>query len=152
MSSQDIVFELKLKASLQDAWAYWIDPKLVVRWLSVEANIEPRQEGAYELFWDPTNPHENSTVGCKIITFIPEKVLSFEWRGPPAFADVMNTQPLPTWILMTFEMIHEEKTIIHFRHSGWDISKQWKSARTWQESEWLKAFKELKKMTAEVSQ
>ncbi len=146
MSSNDLTVDLKLKTSVEEIWSYWIDPCKLEKWLTVKANVEPMLNGLYELFWEPDSREQNSTIGCKFIAFVPNKLIAFQWKGPVPFADLMNTEPPPTWVSVSLEAINPECTTIHFRHSGWGESDRWKEARSWQEQAWSAAFKELLKI------
>lgn len=39
---------------------------LLVGWLTSAAEVEPRVGGKYELFWEPADRENNSTIGCRI--------------------------------------------------------------------------------------
>ena len=143
MSTQDITFDLELSIPTENAFKLWTDSKILEQWLTTSANVEPKLHGAYELFWDPSNRNENSTLGCKITSFLPGKILSFEWRGPVPYADLMNVNPFPTWVSINFEALETNKTIIHFRHSGWGVGERWSKAKQWQTNAWDMAFKDL---------
>lgn len=151
MSTRDIVFNLELPIAAESAWKLWTDSKLLEKWLTTEASVDPKLNGSYELFWDPTNKNENSTLGCRINAFVPNKILGFEWRGPVPFAALMNIKPFPTWVVLSFESTAINKTIIHFRHSGWGVGEDWNKARQWQENAWRMAFKELEELMAASS-
>jgi uncharacterized protein YndB with AHSA1/START domain len=147
MVSKDIVFDLNLHISVEEAWNFWTNSKKLEHWLTTEANVNAKIGGAYELFWDPTNHNENSTLGCKISAFVPYKLLAFQWRGPVPFADLMNVEPFPTWASVSFEATGVNQTTLHFRHSGWGEGERWSSAREWQKNAWTGAFKELENLT-----
>ena len=144
VNSNDIVIDLNLNISVEEAWNLWTDERKIEQWLTTKAHVVPKLSGAYELFWDPENPNENSTIGCHITALIPNKLLSFEWKGPVPYADLMNVDPTPTWVQVSFEPLDPSKTIIHFRHSGWRQSARWADARTWQLNAWSRAFQNLK--------
>lgn len=137
--------DIPLNTSTSSAWQLWTNEKELEQWLTTRAHVEPKPNGPYELFWDPSNPNENSTAGCRITAFIPSKLLAFEWKGPVPYADLMNTAPLPTWVHISFEAITPSKTILHFRHSGWGQSTRWNEARSWQLDAWMGAFVNLRK-------
>jgi len=143
MNTRDLVFELELNASVETVWKLWTEAKSLESWLTTEANVEAKLGGAYELFWDPSNHKDNSTFGCKITAFNPRRLLGFEWRGPVPFADLMNVEPLPTWVVLSFEAISVNKCHLHFRHSGWGEGERWSQAKQWQMQAWQGAFKEL---------
>ena len=146
MNSKDIVFDISISKSTEEVWALWTENKKLENWLTVKANIEQKLNGLYELFWDPQNPNENSTLGCHITAFIPYKTLIFEWKGPVPYAGIMNIYPLPTWVVVSFESSSSNSAIIHFRHSGWQEGQKWEEARQWQKNAWLGALEELKKL------
>ena len=88
-----INLQTKLPKPIQTVWHVWITPTEMPKWLSPEANIEPKKGGAYELFWDPSNHDSMSTKGCKITEYQPPRKLSFQWKGPDQFSHLMNTPP-----------------------------------------------------------
>jgi uncharacterized protein YndB with AHSA1/START domain len=145
--SEDIVFDLKLNVSAEEAWILWTDSKKLEKWLTTEANVDPKVGGPYELFWDPSNHSENSTLGCKITALVPYKLLAFEWRGPVPYADLMNVEPFPTWVSISIEAKSLNETVVHFRHSGWGQGDRWNEAKTWQKNAWSGAFSALEAMT-----
>lgn len=143
MTSNDILVDVELNVSVKEAWQLWLDGRKLVQWLTTEARVEPQVGGAYELFWDPTNHNDNSTLGCKITALVPHKLLAFEWRGPVPYADLMNVEPFPTWASVSFEPVEVNKTMLHFRHSGWGVGDPWREAKDWQNTAWTMAFNEL---------
>lgn len=143
MNSSDLTFDLSLGISIDEAWNLWTDSKRLEQWLTTQANVKPVVGGAYELFWDPNNRNDNSTLGCKVTALVPYKLLAFEWRGPVPYADLMNVQPFPTWASVSFEIISAKQTVIHFRHSGWGNGERWTAARNWQKNAWARAFQQL---------
>jgi uncharacterized protein YndB with AHSA1/START domain len=147
MEPADIEIEVQLNVPAAEAWHLWTDSKKLQQWLAPKADVNPKLDGAYELFWDPSNPKDNSTLGCKITAFVPNRLIAFQWRGPVPFADIMNTKPFPTWVTISFEAISTQKAILHFRHSGWGAGAAWQEARIWQENAWLEAFKQLEILT-----
>lgn len=143
MTKPKIELEILLPISKEQAWAYWTDNLLLTKWLSVVAKVEPRRDGAYELFWSPETPELNSTLGCKITHYQPYEDLHFEWRGPVPFAEVMNTTPLPTYVQLSFEELEAKKTKIKLTHLGWGEGELWEKAYKWQQQAWEMAFNEL---------
>lgn len=142
--SRDITRTLVLPVRVDDAWNLWTHSDELEQWLTTKANVNPHLGGAYELFWNPETPNQNSTKGCKVTSLIQQQLISFEWKGPVPYADLMNTDPPPTWVLVTFEPLSETMTLMHFRHSGWGDGTRWKEARTWQEQAWDMAFQMLR--------
>lgn len=146
LNSNDFSIKLNLNTSLEVAWSLWTNADKLENWLTAKAHVEQKVNGAYELFWDPSHPYENSTIGCHITSLIPNKLLAFEWKGPVPFADLMNSStPPPTSVEINFEYVDPSKSVIHLRHTGWGGSPRWQEARVWQLRAWNEAFKNLKR-------
>lgn len=137
---QTIVLEKTISVSVEGAWQLWTEPRKLASWLSSEANVELKVGGLYELFWEPEHPEQNSTIGCRILELAPNKLISFQWKGPVPFADIMNADPLPTWVRVTFSTNGENQTIIRLEHFGWKSGPHWIEAKKWQKNAWLQAF------------
>jgi uncharacterized protein YndB with AHSA1/START domain len=73
------------------AFAYFIKPALLTQWLTAAADVEERVGGKYELFWQPDDRENNSTIGCRLTAFAPEQLLAFQWRSPKQFKPFANT-------------------------------------------------------------
>lgn len=111
-------------------------------WLAPKAEVSPSIGGKYDLFWDPDDRENNSTLGCRITALEPNHFLSFEWRSPRQFKHFAN-QADPLSHVVVFFIPEREKTIVHLVHSGWRASPEWEEARQWQHHAWSGALKAL---------
>lgn len=118
---------------------YLTETALLQLWLTVRAQIEPRVDGKYELFWEPGDPENNSTIGCRITAFQQPELLSFQWRSPKEFKLFANGGDPLTHV--TVALIPQSGgTMLHLVHSGWRSSPEWEKARVWQERAWKTAL------------
>ena len=62
-------------------FAYWTESELLTKWLAPVARVDPQLGGKYELFWQPAEPENNSTIGCRITAFQEDQLLAFQWRS-----------------------------------------------------------------------
>ena len=137
-------FNVTLKKSRDQVWQAWTDSKLITNWFSPEANIEPRVGGAYELFFDPSKHEHESTIGCKIIEIKPHEYLSFQWKGPGQFIDIMN-QPDPlTHVHVEFKK-NGSSTDVRVVHDGWKPGAEWDEAKAWHKKAWEQVLSDLEK-------
>jgi len=136
-------FKIKVNAPLVDVWNAWTDTDTIIEWFSPEANIEPRLEGAYELFFDTENHYRMSTIGCTIIEFKPREHLSFSWKGPDQYAGLMNERDVMTHVRVKF---WEENgaTHVYVEHLGWGEGVGWAEARAWHKRAWDGVLSNLK--------
>lgn len=114
-------------------------------WLVTVADVEPRTGGLYELFWDPADRENNSTIGCRITAMQDGQFLSFEWRSPKQFKHFANqADPLTHAVVMFIP--NRNGTRVHLIHSGWRSSEEWLEAMRWQERAWQMALDKLEEM------
>ena len=143
MMMSELKFEVNVNASLEEVWTAWTDDTLIVKWFSPGAHIEPRLGGAYELYFDPNDHNHMSTLGCKITEYQPLNHLSFTWKGPDQYADIMNNPDNLTHVKVKFQRKGEESTIT-LTHEHWGEGDKWAEAKEWHRKAWDGVFKELK--------
>ena len=92
--------------------------QLLESWLVNVAEVEPVAGGKYELFWEPNDRENNSTLGCTITAVEVDKFLAFEWRSPKQFKHFANTANPLTHVVIFF-IPSRKSTDVHLIHSGW---------------------------------
>ena len=120
--------------------------QLLESWLTEKAEVEPKIGGKYELYWEPENRENNSTIGCKITGIEEGKFISFDWKGPIQFKSFMNNADPLTHVIVLFssDLYDKNKTTIYLFHTGWRKDEDWQEARNYFEKAWTKALQELK--------
>ena len=137
-----------LPCDSQEAFALFTFNTHLEKWLTQAADVEPIAGGKYELFWNPNDKENDSTIGCKILAIAQNKLLCFEWKGPKQFKSFMNkVNPLTNVIV--FFLPHQEGTEIHLLHTGWRDSPTWEKARRWFENAWSNALSQLRNYVEE---
>jgi uncharacterized protein YndB with AHSA1/START domain len=131
-----------------EAYAYFTENKLLESWLTGVAEVEAKVGGKYELFWQPNDRENNSTIGCRITAIAPTQLLSFQWRSPKQFKSFVNAADPLTHVTVMF-IPEPAGTRVHLVHSGWRSGVEWEQARVWQEKAWAGALKELERLTAQ---
>jgi uncharacterized protein YndB with AHSA1/START domain len=127
------------------AFEYFTSNALVQSWLTAVADVEPRVGGKYELFWQPDDRENNSTIGCRVTAVAPGQMLAFQWRSPKQFKSFANGADPLTHVVVGFAA-EGAGTRVHLVHSGWRSGAAWEEARAWQEKAWTGAFKELERV------
>ena len=124
------------------AFAFFTVNELLQSWLMAVADVEPKVGGRYELFWEPADRENNSTIGCRITALAPAQFIAFQWRSPKQFKSFANTADPLTHVVISFAP-EGAGTRVHLVHSGWRSTPEWEEARLWQERAWTGAFKNL---------
>ncbi len=130
---------INLKCDPQEAFKMFTVNENLEKWLTQVAEVEPEVGGRYELFWDPEDRENDSTIGCRIQALTHGSLLSFEWKGPKQFKHFMNeARPLTT--VTVFFGCHPDGTEVHLVHTGWRDTPEWEEARRWFENAWTEAL------------
>ncbi len=142
---------VRLHCEVERAFRMFTVNENLQSWLTVIADVKPVVGGTFELFWNPEDRENDSTIGCKITAIEPGKLLSFEWKGPKKYKHFMNNADPLTHVVVSFIPCKEKNTQppcteIHLIHSGWGSSAEWEEARLWFENAWNDAFENLNKL------
>jgi uncharacterized protein YndB with AHSA1/START domain len=138
----------KLTCTRQKAFQMFTVNRHLEKWLTQRAEVELRVGGKFELFWNPKDKENDSTIGCKILALQPNKFLSFEWKGPKQFSHFMNhTRPLTN--VVAFFIPYRGGTEVHLLHVGWRDTAEWQKAREWFDKAWATSFAQLQKYVGE---
>ncbi|MCM0649104.1 SRPBCC domain-containing protein [Clostridium swellfunianum] len=135
-------FEIDIISSKEQLWSAWTSSENVSRWFSPLANVEPMLGGAFELFFDPSNLNHMTTKGCTFLELTPFEKLSFNWKGPDDFSELMNSEPLTVVNVLFFEENANVK--VKVSHSGWGTGDEWDAAKNWHEFAWNQVLSSLK--------
>jgi uncharacterized protein YndB with AHSA1/START domain len=134
-----------LNCKAHRAFEMFIVNELIESWLTNLAEVEPEIGGKYELFWEPDDRDNNSTIRCKVTAIENDKFISLEWRSPKQYKHFTNNADPLTHVVIFF-IPNGENTEVHVIHSGWRNSTEWEEARQWQNRAWLVALKALEKV------
>lgn len=115
--------EVEVAASLEDIWQAWTTTEGVNTFFSPNAKVELRVGGPFEIYFLDDNPYgTKGSEGCKILSYLPLKMLSFDWNAPPQFAKLRDKH---TQVILFFEEIEPGKIKIDFSQYGWGIDEDW---------------------------
>jgi uncharacterized protein YndB with AHSA1/START domain len=130
------------------AFAYFSNNALLQAWLAPKASVNAKVGGPYELFWEPPNRADNSTIGCRVTAAQPDQLLAFQWRSPKQFKPFANGADPLTHVVVSFapDATDARKTRVILIHSGWRSTARWEEARRWQERAWRLALGELERV------
>ncbi len=146
---EDIIqIKKEIDCDISLAFKFFIQNDLLEQWLTVKAEVNPVVGGKFELFWDPDDKENNSTIGCKITGIENERYISFEWKGPVQFKHFMNSADPLTHVIVFFSSVKPNRTTIHLFHTGWRQNSEWHDARGYFEKAWSNALIGLQKRLA----
>jgi uncharacterized protein YndB with AHSA1/START domain len=125
---------LTLEAPLEAVWSAWATEEGVKTFFAPGCHIEPRVDGAYEIFFNPQGePGLRGAEGMRILAFEPKRRLAFTWNAPPDQPDVRAQRTIVT---LEFEPQGDARTRLTFTHSGWGSGPEWDKAYAYFDRAW----------------
>jgi uncharacterized protein YndB with AHSA1/START domain len=119
--------EVQVNAPVEKVWNVWTTSDGATRFFAPKARIELRLGGAYELYFDlEAMKGLQGSEGCRVLSFLPLEMLSFEWNAPPEFPNVRKEQERKhTWVVVQFYPFAKEQTRVRLTHLGWKEGEEW---------------------------
>src|SRR6266404_8316275 len=81
--------EATVKAPVAEVWRVLTTSEGAEEFFAEKANIRLAVGGPYEIQFDPKD-ERSGTKGLKILSFLPEEMISFQWNAPPEMPEVRN--------------------------------------------------------------
>lgn len=110
--------------------------------LGVESSIELRVGGPFEIYFSmEPPPGERGAEGCKVLSYLPGRMLSFSWNAPPKFPKERFQR---TWVVLLFTPTADGKTAVRLEHAGFGEGGNWPEVRAYFDRAWgnvMEAFR-----------
>lgn len=144
----DITYQIEVPISVKDAWEHFTIHHKIKRFFGVENQVEIKQGGPYEIYFDINAPiGQRGSENCKVLSFLPHKMLSFTWNAPPHIPTVRN-HSYKSFVVITFESINENQSLVQLTHTGWLYEEEeWKATHRYFKQAWQFVLKQLKEST-----
>jgi len=125
-----------------EVWKLWTTKAGLQRWLVDEARVDLIPGGRFEvLFLDQPKDGQRGSEGCRVLSFLPERMLSFTWNAPPGHT---RTRFQHTWVVV--ELADDAAgTAVTLTHLGWPepSDAQWDETYTYFDRAWGQVMTEL---------
>jgi uncharacterized protein YndB with AHSA1/START domain/predicted enzyme related to lactoylglutathione lyase len=130
VSARAIVKETRVPASAEKVFALWSSSEGLAAWWTGHNRVELRPGGFYEMYFmldEP--PGRRGGEGCRVLSYLPNRMLSFSWNAPP---DLPRTRKRLTWVVLELEP-DGDGCRVRLSHLGWPES-EWSSESQWAET------------------
>lgn len=129
LTDRSITQSALVAGALASVYARFTTAEGVRRFFGVDAAIDMRPGGAYEVFFkrrEEADAVQNSSTGCRVLWYVDNQEVAFEWNAPPYFASELNLQPLPMWVVVTLSPEPgRQHTLVQVQHHGFGRSALW---------------------------
>lgn len=123
-------------APVSEVWQAFTTVEGVTTFFAPKARLELRLEGPFEMLFAPEMPPgSQGSEGCQVLSFLPEKMLSFTWNAPPKFPSVRNGGE-HTFVVVEFEPAGPRATKVVLTHLGWREGAEWDQVYAYFERVW----------------
>jgi len=116
-SLQSIEVERIISAPRERVWQAWTRQEELGAWFGSDARFELRIGGPFEIYFAPGPGGARGSEGCRVLSYLPGRMLSFTWNAPPD----QPTRGWHTWVVVELANIDSVKAVTRLRltHTGW---------------------------------
>ena len=139
--------EVTLRASLDQVWHAWTTSGGLSTFFSTHNNVELRVGGPYELFLNvpPDKNGKRGGQGCKVLSYLPKEMLSFEWGFRPDIPS-LRYAGAKTHVVLRFDSAGDGTTRVRLAQLGWGTGDDWDKGYDYFDKEWAEALDALKNL------
>jgi uncharacterized protein YndB with AHSA1/START domain len=115
--------QIVVAAPVTQVWNAWTTREGATSFFAPRANLELAIGGPYEMLFDlEAPPGSQGSEGCKILSYLPPEMLSFDWNAPPQQPNVRRER---TWVVVQLEPQGAGATRVKVTHLGWGEGEEW---------------------------
>ena len=138
---KSLIKEIVIDKDIELVWEKFTTEEGLISFFAPEVNFELSVGGPFEMLFDLKMPIGlQGSEDCKILSFLPPKMISFSWNNPPKFEHIRNEK---TWVVIEFQQIEAAKTHIILTHLGWKEDPEWEGAYEYFDNAWDIVLKRL---------
>lgn len=134
--------EVVVAAPLAEVWHAWSTPEGAQTFFAPAVELELAPLGKLEVLWSPgAPPGQRGAEDLRVLAFVPERMLAFEWSAPPQFPRARAER---TFVVVELEPLAARKTRVVLLHQGFDdaarrapeLTQEWRKVRAYFDSAW----------------
>ena len=145
-SDRVVIKTESISAPIEKVWHAWTTNEGMQSWLVENTNIELKLGGKFEILFGADLPEgSRGSEQCTILSFAPQKMLSFTWNAPPTIPTLRAIGPC-TWVVINFQKTSDNQTSIELNHYGIKSdAEDWDAYFAYFDSAWGHVMQALKK-------
>jgi len=120
----------------KSVWKLWTTSEGLKNFFGIDNKIELNPGGSFEIYFLLDSPAGyRGSEGCKILSYLPERMLSFSWNAPPNFKSIREDAH-KTWVVVNFSVFGDNQTEITLTHTGWPAGEDWSAVFDYFDKAW----------------
>ncbi len=137
--------EVTVHATLKEVWDCWTTSEGIASFFTADSRIELRVGGPYELYMmSEPDAVGRGSEGCKVLSYVPYEMLSFEWSFPPKVPTLRYSRA-KTHVVLRFEDQGDGIIRVRFDQLGWREGEDWDQGFAYFDAAWDMVLENLKK-------
>jgi len=137
-----LIKEEAIPAPPSQVWDAWTTSDGCRTFFAPDAHVELSHGGMYELYFDAAQPLGlRGSEGCRVVSFEPERMLTFTWNAPPHFPSLRAYHTLVT---LDLEPTEEETTTVRLTQAGWKDGDEWQRLYEYFDCAWNSVLQNLR--------
>lgn len=134
-----------IDAPVDAVWQAWTTSEGCERFFGRRARVDLRLHGPYEQLFLLDRPEgQQGSEGCRILSFLPGEMLSFEWNAPPQFDELRQEK---TFVIVQLEP-DDDGTHVTLTHLGWGEGGRWDELYDYSDAAWGRVLDSLQQAMA----
>jgi uncharacterized protein YndB with AHSA1/START domain len=136
-----LVKEIEIESDIESLWQKFTTEEGLISFFAPAVHFQFEIGGSFEMLFDLKKPLGlQGSENCKILSFLPQKMISFSWNNPPKFEHIRDEK---TWVVIEFQEIDNKKTRVILTHLGWKDGPEWEGAFEYFDKAWDIVLKRL---------
>ncbi len=141
-NSKTIYKEIEINASAEAIFNRWTTTDGIKEFFCQNSYIELQPGGAFEIYFSMDEPYgRRGSEDCKILSYIPNRMFSFEWNAPPDFGKLRDKR---TQVVIVFEETESGITKVSLTQLGWGNGEEWEKLYAYFDTAWEYVLGKLK--------
>jgi len=137
MKEKNIEVTRTIPCGADEVWKKWTTREGLLSFFGPDNRVELRLGGYFEIYFLMDSPEGlRGGEGNRILSYLPERMLSFTWNAPPEFEEIRNHEH-KTWVVLELKEMSARETEVILTHLGWLEGDEWDRvfdyfARAWE--------------------
>ncbi len=125
MQEKHIFKEREYNLPVAEMWLKWTTSNGLRSFFGADNKMELKVGASFEIYFMLDAPEgSRGSEGCKVLSFLPEKMFSFSWNAPPHLKEIRSSTH-QTCVVILFEKTGATKTKISLYHHDWKTGGEW---------------------------
>lgn len=138
--------DVEVKGTAEQVFKLWTTPEGIAKFFTPESKIELRLGGAYDLYMsmeEPDKQGKRGAEGSRILGFIENEMLAFDWTFPPA-VESLRYAGAKTQVVLRFLDLGNGRVRVRLVQHGWGDGADWDKGFEYFDVAWGHVLRQLK--------